>query len=344
MQKIPSESSWKAEVIPGYTGYMQGIGQGTASLMGTYENCRKKATDATVKSRFGSSFNPERSHSLSPNAMYRGANPRMKTNSKNRSSIMWGDDRDLQWTTMNSMQYLPHGELTQGGDDHDISGMTQAERRKLYAQAQARVGAEGIKIVEAAMTEKLSQRSSSGSLRSAFKYFDRDGSGTIDLVEFFKVLEFMGLTFDEHQVIALFGHFDRDNAEGELDYNLFVERVMMNSAAGPNADYVSHAVADRTKRLGKAVCVKIGQDSTKVARMDVKRIFSAFDFDKNDAIDKKEMGALLHAIGVTGMSKLEINAIVSRLDKSKTGMVEFDEFWKWFQEDNKTAGVLHARY
>ena len=32
---------------------------------------------------------------------------------------------------------------------------------------------------------------------------------------------------------------------------------------------------------------------------------------------------------VTGMSKLEINAIVSRLDKSKTGMVEFDEFWKW---------------
>merc|ERR1711968_83295 len=127
-------------------------------------------------------------------------------------------------------------------------------------------------MVEQAMKAKLSQRTAGGpgSLRSAFKYFDRDGSGTIDLHEFFKVLEFMGLTFSEDQVVALFGTYDEENAEGELDYNLFVERVMQGDGVAV-PDYVSIAVADRFRRMGRAPSIKIGQDKLKVARLDVKR-------------------------------------------------------------------------
>merc|ERR1712205_13040 len=33
----------KEHVIPGYTGYMQNMRQGTAALQGTYEHCRKQA-------------------------------------------------------------------------------------------------------------------------------------------------------------------------------------------------------------------------------------------------------------------------------------------------------------
>merc|ERR1711907_588537 len=126
------------------------------------------------------------------------------------------------------MQLLPHGDLTQGSDEHDISSLTEEERRRLYRQSQQRVGKQGTQAVENAMKAKLTQRTAGGpgSLRSAFKYFDRDGSGTIDLHEFFKVLEFMGLTFSEDQVVALFGQCDDEYAEGELDYNKFVERVM----------------------------------------------------------------------------------------------------------------------
>ena len=83
----------KEDVIPGYTGYMQNMRQGTASiagsflaalsfalsmthhtsLTGTYENCRKAAYalhhPVGTMSRFGRSFNPKRSVSLSPNEM-----------------------------------------------------------------------------------------------------------------------------------------------------------------------------------------------------------------------------------------------------------------------------------
>ena len=86
--------------------------------------------------------------------------------------------------------------------EHDISEMEPDERRAMYGQALNRVGEMGAKAVEDAMKSKLTQKTAGGpgSLRSAFKYFDRDGSGTIDLHEFFKVLEFMGLTFSEDQV------------------------------------------------------------------------------------------------------------------------------------------------
>jgi len=338
-------TAWKNQVIPGYTGYMSGIGQGTASLMGTYENCRRQANDAATKRVFGTTFEKERAQSMSPNAMYRAADPRVKTNSKNRSSINWGDSRDVQFTTMNSMQYLPHGALTETSDEHDLSDLKPVERRKLYRTAIDRVGQKGAQAVENAMKSKLTQRTAGGpgSLRSAFKYFDRDGSGTIDLHEFFKVLEFMGLTFSEDQVIALFGSYDEENAEGELDYNLFVERVMQgDGVAAPH--YSSPAVADRFRRMGKAPSIKIGQDKLKVARLDVKRIFDKYDFDKSNTIDKKEMAAMLHAIGVTSISPDDVEMIIRRLDSNKSGVIEFDEFWNWFQNDSTTHDVLQLRY
>merc|ERR1711977_305729 len=125
---------------------------------------------------------------------------------------------------MNTMQYLPHGTLVQESDNRNYENLSTDERRRMYRRAFNRVGAEMTSVVERAMKSKLTQRTAGGAgLRSAFKYFDRDGSGTIDLAEFFKVLEFMGLTFTEDQVISLFGTYDDENAEGELDYNLFVE-------------------------------------------------------------------------------------------------------------------------
>lgn len=335
----------KNDVIPGYTGYMEHMRQGTASLMGTYENCRKQASKYTGNLRYGQSFSAARAHSISPNAMYGTANPRMKTNSKNRSSIAWGDDRDIQFTTMNSMYYIPHGDLTQGSQEHDMSDMTSEERRKVYKTSLSRVGQQGASAVENAMKAKLGQRTGggSGALRSAFKYFDRDGSGSIDLHEFFKVIEFMGLTFSEDQVIALFGLYDDDHAEGELDYNLFVERVMQGDGL-VSQDASSLLVAHRNMRMGKAPSIKIGQDKLKVARLDVKRIFDRFDFDKSNTIDHKEMAAMLQMVGLTNMSPKSIQALINQLDTNNNGVIEFDEFWAWFQGSNETKDVMKNKY
>lgn len=106
----------------------------------------------------------------------------------------------------------------------------------------------------------------------------------------------MGLTFSHDQVVALFGQYDDEEAAGELDYNLFVSRVMIQEAVP--MDYVSAIAAEKSKRLSKAVSTKIGQDSVKVARLDIKRVFDKYDFDKSGTIDAKELGALLKMLGV----------------------------------------------
>jgi len=104
--------------------------------------------------------------------------------------------------------------------------MSPDERRAMYGQALNRVGDMGAKAVEEAVQKKLTQKTAGGpgSLRSAFKYFDRDGSGTIDLHEFFKVLEFMGLTFSEDQVNPYHTQHKRER-ERERERETFLESV-----------------------------------------------------------------------------------------------------------------------
>jgi len=343
VSRVAPRLTMKTGVIPGYTGYMQHMRQGTASLMGTYENCRKRASEYG-KPMPGASFDPLRSRSISPNAMYKGADPRFKTNSKNKSSISWGDDRDVQFTSMYAMQYQPHGKIIQKNTEHDISEMSCDDRRKLYATALRRVGQDAASAVEFAMKSKLAQRTAGGpgSLRSAFKYFDRDGSGTIDLHEFFKVLEFIGFTFSEDQVIALFGQYDEKDAAGELDYNAFVLRVLSGDGVAAPI-YTSSAVADRFRRFGKAPSIKIGQDQFQVAKMDVKRIFDKYDYDKSGAIDKKEMSAMVLACGLK-LTQDDVASAMKALDKDKSGVVEFGEFWNWFQRSDKGTATLMHKY
>lgn len=57
------------------------------------------------------------------------------------------------------------------------------------------------------------------------RYFDRDGSGGIDLSEFSHALVLMGFQFTDIQTLALFARYDQD-ASGFVDYREFVNKVM----------------------------------------------------------------------------------------------------------------------
>lgn len=280
------------------------------------------------------------------------------------------------------MYYIPHAAICDPGTgEHDTSKMSKRERRSFYQGSLSRVGELGARAVEDAMKSKLTQRTvgGPGSLRSAFKYFDRDGSGTIDLHEFFKVifvpitklesflillapsefplnvvltsllatskvLEFMGLTFSEDQVIALFGTYDEDDL-GALDYHTFIQSVMSEDTHKPN-EFQSQAMAERAVKRVRPPVMKIGQDPYKVARMDVKRVFDSYDYDKSNSIDKKELAAMLYAAGVKGLTEDDITSILHTLDSNKSGVIDFDEFWDWFRsaDNKKTSKLLKQRY
>jgi hypothetical protein len=180
--------------------------EGTAGLQGAREQCRKHGLKLKA---------PVQGHD--PNSYYRIAKPTIKTNSKNKSHIDWGDNRNTNFTSLNQMCYIPHASLEKGTEENQwFAELDPIARRKLYNDALQRVGPAGAHAVEEMMKDKLHQRSSGGSatLRSAFKYFDRDSSGTIDFHEFSRAIEFMGVSCSHDQVMALFGTYDTEDSVG----------------------------------------------------------------------------------------------------------------------------------
>ena len=156
---------------------------------------------------------------------------------------------------------------------------------------------------------------------------------------------------------------------------------LCSMSQGGAGEYANAAFGERNIKKAKQPSMKIGQDSMKVARMDVKRIFDrslspsgfaccvnqecvsllyevhdtetdfvfvfmhySFDFDKSNSIDKKELGALLYAAGVKKLKKEDVDAILHTLDTNGSGVIDFDEFWAWFRSSDITSTTLEQRY
>ena len=62
-------------------------------------------------------------------------------------------------------------------------------------------------------------------MREAFKIFDRDGNGYIDLKEMKTVITRMGEPFTDKEADELFKSADIDG-DGKLDYDEFVKMIM----------------------------------------------------------------------------------------------------------------------
>merc|ERR1712166_396884 len=349
----PIGTAFNDEFIPGYTGYNPGIRMGTAGMSGTRGNCHRAAI--SMRSKAGSALDglmpksTNRAITGSPNDLYKGNNPKILTNGKNKSSIIWGDNRDHQFKTMNLQSYKSYAEVKLTQSVYDLANASPQDRKIVYDNATKRVTADGVRRVERSMMNKLQQRSAGeqGGLRNAFKYFDRDASGTIDLDEFFKVVEFIGFSFNEDQVVALFGHYDVE-LEGELDYYAFINRVMNGSppVMPPREEFkMFEVIPGKARRYGAGppLTYKIGQHVDKLVKWDVKRAFDKFDFDKSNSIQEREMSLLLVALGMH-MTPPMIRDAISEMDQNQNGKVEFDEFFKWFvkEAERGTDAVLHG--
>ena len=245
---------------------------GTAGIQGTRPNCHKMAQQLRTKA--GSALDgqlPRSSNhqiSGSPNDLYKANNPRILSNSKNRSSIVWDDNRDGQFKTMNLQAYKPYANVDLAPPRYDLQNKATQERKLVYENATKRVTVDGVRRVEKSLMAKLQQRSGGGQgFRNAFNYFDRNKSGYIELDEWFKVIELVGCSYNEDQLVALFGHYDEDCA-GKLDYNTFIKRVLNGAnPIPPRSEFKMFSVTrgkDRRYGAGPPLAYKIGQSVNKV--------------------------------------------------------------------------------
>jgi len=99
---------------------------------------------------------------------------------------------------------------------------TRAERKKAYDCALKKVGEQGVEHILDTVRNKVELQTRGGlaQLNSAFHFFDKDRSASIDLVEFSSAMEAFGLQFDETQLTAVFAVYDEE-LQGGISYDSF---------------------------------------------------------------------------------------------------------------------------
>ena len=131
----------------------------------------------------------------------------------NYSCVQLGDERVSFKKSFSQDAYRSDEE----GAEIEVTTATEAlstakalkQRKEDYGEANEVVGLNKIHEMEQMMRDKLQQRTKTGpfQLRKTFKYFDRDGSGGIDISEFQLAMELMGFQFTEMQQLALFARY-----------------------------------------------------------------------------------------------------------------------------------------
>jgi len=319
----------KRVFIPGYSGFVHRMQD---TMAGTFATCSRDSHYLAYKGNHPAMKTPTLSN---PDEYYaRKPNPRYKTNCNNRSTFTFGDDRDWNFDTINSLHFripvkIPprHQSIMPGGVG--AVSCTKPQLDKAYNDSMKKVGVQGVKRLELSIRMKIDQRTSGGpmALRKAFKYFDADASGDIDPDEFFAAMHAFGLEFTEDQVLALFGYYDTDR-DGGLSYYEFIDKVL-DSGFGNENDVKIQSVSMMPAEVAD-VPMKSILSLEDLNKEHTREIFSHFDANNSGEIDMRELGILIKSLGLN-MGQDDINGAMIDLDKDKNGAISFDEFWNWFQ-------------
>lgn len=73
----------------------------------------------------------------------------------------------------------------------------------------------------------------------------------------------------------------------------------------------------------------------------VKEIFQKFDADNSKSIDAMEFQRLCNSLGYEFATRSEVEKAVAMLDDDNSGTIEWEEFRKWWQSNDKFADFVH---
>ena len=127
--------------------------------------------------------------------------------------------------------------------------------------------------------------------RASFDMYDRDGNGSISLLELREVLRNLGEKVTDDEINQIVRLADQDG-DGEIDYDEFVEL--------------------RRKLKGDE-------------KEDLRKAFNVFDQDGNGSISQVELKIVLDKIGIE-MSETELKRTMSEADTDGDGEISFTEF------------------
>jgi len=193
-------------------------------------------------------------------------------------------------------------------------------------------------------------------LNKAFRHFDFNNSNTIDIDEFKKVLERLGIQFQSTTDLkALFDTYDL-NKNGQIEYREFASMVTGKRSAVAtkplstprNVDFLADALRQKLKTRGASGMIGLGrnfriQDDNRsgslsfyefdkamtdfqlgFAKDEVEKLFAYFDMDRSGEVDYNEFLRVIRGPMNPAREQLVMQAF-NKLDRDGNGHIDYDD-------------------
>jgi len=195
-----------------------------------------------------------------------------------------------------------------------------------YFENLLRQGAEAQCEVDGAVpATRMSAEELTEFLSSVFNEADVDGSGTLSYKEFKTVIQTSRLEFTKQDIRKMLMEAD-ENEDGYIDYNEFLPigvDIVQAIFARREAEAAAQAEADNAEEAARVALIH-GMDKEQYRQMMV-NYFREHDVDKSGFLSRKEFKAALKNADL-GLTRNEINIIMSEIDSDHDGNISIDEF------------------
>ena len=169
------------------------------------------------------------------------------------------------------------------------------------------------------------------SARQAFLAFDENGDGKINEGEFFKTIQIMELGVSEADVRSLFRNFDKDRT-GTIDYKEFCDKVQEQAKPAAQTWSSIPAASKSSSFVEEDLIAKI-KSRIKEKNLSIRQAFLAFDENKDGSINRSEFLKAFRIMDL-GVGDLEVERLFNSLDKLKSGHIEYGIFCNLIQENS----------
>jgi len=224
-----------------------------------------------------------------------------------------------------------------GADEHSLG--SEAAFKKALRSAFRRFDANHNNMLEkdelAEMMRSMGRRPLKSKIDAIFDILDEDGDGSLDFGEFLKY-------FKEHHAPLRRSKSDASKEQKEAEIAKAVEaakKAKKEEEEEEKEDPKKRARESLASDAADALVEGSGLDSSRYSRSErqfkqkLRELFNSFDSNHNNVITKGELTNALKKLGKKA-NKTRVDAIFTTLDIDGNGKIDFDEFVKYFREQD----------